>query len=150
MLTDKQLKTLTGGEKVYKVADQQGLYAAVLRSGNISFRYDYRVNGRRETLVIGQYDPNLGAKYQRELSELDYGMTLSLAEARLLLTRARKSLERGESPSRIKVEKRIEVNEALTFGKWGRSTSPRPSWPSPRVQCGSMSMTETWSRSLAA
>ena len=119
MLTDKQLKTLTGGEKVYKVADQQGLYAAVLRSGNISFRYDYRVNGRRETLVIGQYDPNLGAKYQRELSELDYGMTLSLAEARLLLTRARKSLERGESPSRIKVEKRIEVNEALTFGKWG-------------------------------
>ena len=77
MLTDKQLKTLTGGEKVYKVADQQGLYAAVLRSGNISFRYDYRVNGRRETLVIGQYDPNLGAKYQRELSELDYGMTLS-------------------------------------------------------------------------
>ena len=119
MLTDKQLKTLTGGEKVYKVADQQGLYAAVLRSGNISFRYDYRVNGRRETLVIGQYDPNLGAKYQRELSELDYGMTLSLAEARLLLTRARKSLERGESPSRIKVEKRIEINEALTFGKWG-------------------------------
>ena len=59
MLTDKQLKTLTGGEKVYKVADQQGLYAAVLRSGNISFRYDYRVNGRRETLVIQRGDGSL-------------------------------------------------------------------------------------------
>lgn len=41
MLTDKYLKTLKGGETVYKLADQQGLYAAVLRSGTISFRYDY-------------------------------------------------------------------------------------------------------------
>ena len=85
MLTDKHLKTLKGGEKVYKVADQQGLYAAVLRSGTISFRYDYRLNGRRETLVVGQYDPELGAKYQRELHELEFGMSLSLSEARLLL-----------------------------------------------------------------
>ena len=119
MLTDKHLKTLKGGEKVYKVADQQGLYAAVLRSGTISFRYDYRLNGRRETLVVGQYDPELGAKYQRELHELEYGMSLSLSEARLLLTRARKAIEQGESPSRTKVEKRIEANEALTFGNWG-------------------------------
>ncbi len=28
---------------------------AVLTSGTVSFRYDYRINGRRETLVIGQY-----------------------------------------------------------------------------------------------
>lgn len=118
MLTDKQLKTLKAAEKVYKVADQQGLYAAVLRTGNISFRYDYRLNGRRETLVIGQYDPNLGAKQMRELSVLEYGMSVSLAEARLLLTQARRAIEQGESPSRSKVEKRVEANEALTFGKW--------------------------------
>lgn len=118
MLTDKQLKTLDAREKVYKVSDQLGLYAAVLRTGTISFRYDYRLKGRRETLVIGQYDPDLGAKHQRELSELDYGMQLSLAEARLLLTRARKSIELGESPSRTKVEKRIEINDAMTFGGW--------------------------------
>lgn len=107
MLTDKQLKTLKVGEKVYKVADQQGLYAAILRTGNISFRCDYRLYGRRETLLTGQYGLNLGAKYQRDLSCLGYGMLLSLAEARLLLTRARKSIEQGESPSRTKVEKRI-------------------------------------------
>lgn len=118
MLTDKQLKTLKAAEKVYKVADQQGLYVAVLRTGSISFRYDYRLNGRRETLVIGQYDPNLGAKHSREPSCLDYGMSLSLAEARQLLVRARRSIEQGDSPSRAKVEKRVEANEALTFGKW--------------------------------
>jgi hypothetical protein len=54
MLTDKQLGTLKAADKVYKVADQQGLYVTVLRTGNISFRYDYRLNGRRETLVIGR------------------------------------------------------------------------------------------------
>ncbi|VDA47682.1 hypothetical protein BANRA_05277 [Klebsiella pneumoniae] len=40
---------------MYKVSDRDGLYVAVLISGTISFRYDYRINGRRETLVIGQY-----------------------------------------------------------------------------------------------
>ncbi|OJX34558.1 MAG: hypothetical protein BGO74_14730 [Burkholderiales bacterium 68-12] len=83
MLTDMKLKALKPTGKIYKVADQQGLYVAVTRTGVVSFRFDYRVNGRRETLVIGQYDPNLGAKKPRDLVELDYGMSLSLAEARL-------------------------------------------------------------------
>jgi integrase len=76
------------------------------------------VNGRRETLVIGKYDPTVGAKKPRELNELDYGMSLSLAEARLLMTRAHRSIEQGESPSRSKVEKRTEAADALTFGSW--------------------------------
>ena len=53
MLTDMQLRALKPAKKIYKVADQQGLYAAITPSGAVSFRYDYRVNGRRETLVIG-------------------------------------------------------------------------------------------------
>lgn len=118
MLTDKQLRTLKAADKVYKVADQQGLYVTVLRTGNISFRYDYRLNGRRETLVIGQYDPGLAAKNPREVSTLKYGMSLSLAEARQLLANARRAIEQGESPSRAKVEKRIEANEGMTFGCW--------------------------------
>lgn len=85
MLTDKQLRTLKPAEKVYKVADQQGLYVTVPRTGNISFRYDYRLNGRREILVIGQYDPTLAAKQPRQPSALEYGMLMTLAEARLLL-----------------------------------------------------------------
>mgnify|MGYP005612617143 CR=1 FL=1 len=110
MLTDKQLRTLKAADKVYKVADQQGLYVTVLRTGNISFRYDYRLNGRRETLVIGQYDPGLAAKNPREVSTLEYGMSLSLAEARQLLANARRAIEQGDSPSRAKVEKRIEAD----------------------------------------
>jgi len=118
MLTDMQLRALKPTGKIYKVVDQQGLYAAVTRTGVVSFRFDYRVNGRRETLVIGKYDPTVGAKKPRELDELDYGMSLSLAEARLLMTRAHRSIEQGESPSRSKVEKRTEAADALTFGSW--------------------------------
>lgn len=118
MLTDMKLKALKPTGKIYKVADQQGLYVAVTRTGVVSFRFDYRVNGRRETLVIGKYDSTIGAKKSRELDELDYGMSLSLAEARLLLTRAHRLVEQGESPSRSKVEKRTEAADALTFGNW--------------------------------
>lgn len=118
MLTDMQLKALKPTGRVYKVADQQGLYVAMTRTGVASFRFDYRIHGRRETLVVGKYDSSLGARKSRDPEDLDYGMSLSLAEARLLLTRARRSVERGESPSRAKVEKRAEAAEALTFGKW--------------------------------
>lgn len=118
MLTDMQLRALKPTGKIYKVADQQGHYVAVTRTGVVSFRFDYRINGRRETLVIGQYDSSLGAKKPRGSDELNYGMSLTLAEARLLLTRAHRSVEQGESPSRAKVEKRVEAAEALTFGRW--------------------------------
>jgi hypothetical protein len=111
MLTDMKLKALKPTGKIYKVADQQGLYVAVTRTGVVSFRFDYRINGRRETLVIGQYDSSLGARKPRDAEELDYGMSLTLAEARLLLTRAHRSVEQGESPSRAKVEKRVETAE---------------------------------------
>lgn len=56
MLTDMQLKALKPSGRVYKVADQQGLYVAVTRTGVASFRFDYRIHGRRETLVVGKYD----------------------------------------------------------------------------------------------
>lgn len=118
MLTDLELRALKPAGKIYKVADQRGLYVAVTLSGAVSFRFDYRLNGRRETLVIGRYDPRLPAKGVREADELSYGMSLSLAEARLLLERARREVEQGISPSRAKVEKRAEEAEALTFGRW--------------------------------
>jgi hypothetical protein len=46
-----QLRALKAGEKIYKVAHQHGLYAAVTPSGAESFQYDYRPNDRRETLA---------------------------------------------------------------------------------------------------
>jgi len=118
MLADKQLRALRPSEKVDKVADQQGLYVTVLRTGNISFRYDYKLNGRREKLVIGQYDRSLGARNPREGDSLEFGMSLLLAEARFLLTQAKRAIKQGDSPPRAKAEKRIEANEGMTFGSW--------------------------------
>jgi hypothetical protein len=54
MLTDTKLRNLKPREKAYKVADRDGLYVSVLPSGTVSFPYNYRVNGRQETLVLGR------------------------------------------------------------------------------------------------
>lgn len=118
MLTDTELKKLKQTEKTYKVADRDGMYVSVATSGTKSFRYDYRINGRRETLTIGRYDENLSSKSARGLEELEYGISLTLAEARMLLADARRSVEKGESPSRAKAEKRTQIAESLTFGSW--------------------------------
>lgn len=119
MLTDTELKKAksTNG-KACKFADRDGMYVTVSPSGAKSFRYDYRINGRRETLTLGRYDETLPGKTVRPLSELSYGIGLSLAEARLLLTTARRSVDLGESPARVKAEKRVQSAEALTFGGW--------------------------------
>lgn len=53
MLTDTKLKLLKPKKKLYKVADRDGLYVAVLKLSAISFRYDYRINDRRQTIAIG-------------------------------------------------------------------------------------------------
>lgn len=53
MLTDTKLRNLKPGDKLYKVNDRDGLYAAVTPAGAISFRYNYSINGRQETLTIG-------------------------------------------------------------------------------------------------
>jgi hypothetical protein len=45
-------------------------------------------------------------------------MAVSLPEARLLRVQAYGAIQRGDNPSRAKVEKRVEATEALTFGKW--------------------------------
>lgn len=119
-LTDKTLGSLKPQEKPYKVSDRDGMYAFVTKTGTISFRLDYRLNGRRETLAIGRYDADLARQPTREPEALEYGMSMSLKEARTLLDRARRDVERGVSPSRAKVEKRTQAAEALTFGGWAQ------------------------------
>ncbi len=42
MLADMQLRALKPTGKIYKVADQQGLYVAVTRTGLASFRFESR------------------------------------------------------------------------------------------------------------
>lgn len=99
MLTDTKLKNLKPQDKLYKVSDRDGLYVAVLTSGTVSFRYDYRINGRRETLVIGQYGCD----------------GISLAEAREELIAAKKLLKAGQSPAAAKRDGIKKIRGAETF-----------------------------------
>ncbi|MBU6260332.1 MAG: tyrosine-type recombinase/integrase [Burkholderiales bacterium] len=115
-LTESKLRELQPGDRSYKVSDGgNGLYVVVTPSGHRSFRYDYRLNGRRETLTIGRHEP-VARQVQR--SHLAYGMDVTLEEARLLLARARVDVSSGRSPARAKVEQRGEVADAMSFGRW--------------------------------
>lgn len=99
MLTDTTLRNLKPQPKRYKVADRDGMYVLVLPTGGISFRYDYRLNGRRETFVIGRYSPR--------------GLTLALAREKCL--EARNAVLRGESPAQVKQNEKHRLKAAKTF-----------------------------------
>ena len=102
MLTDTKLKNLKATGKAYKVADRDGLYVFVTASGTVSFRLDYRINGRRETLTIGKYGAD----------------GIGLAVARERATAARKQVVDGISPSKEKARKQKETRDAKTMTVW--------------------------------
>jgi integrase len=102
MLSDTKLRNLKPREKPYKVADRDGLYVVVTPTGTISFRYNYRLNGRQETLVVGRYGTD--------------GITL--AEARERLLAAKKLVSEGKSPARQKSREMQKIRDAETFGTW--------------------------------
>ena len=81
MLTDAALKHLKPKEKIYKVTDRDGMYVARHdRQGRSSFRLDYRMNGRRETVTFGKYGP----------------AGLSLARAREMCIDAKRAISEGD------------------------------------------------------
>lgn len=102
MLTDTKLRNLKPQDKLYKVNDRDGLYVAVTPAGSISFRYNYSINGRQETLTFGRY--GLGG--------------ITLAEARELLGAAKKMVAAGKSPAKEKARDKARTKDAETFGAW--------------------------------
>ncbi|MGD2084066.1 MAG: Arm DNA-binding domain-containing protein, partial [Chromatiales bacterium] len=54
-LTDVQLRKLKPGGKTYSLADGGGLSIQVLPGGAKSWRLRYRLNGRQESIILGQY-----------------------------------------------------------------------------------------------
>ena len=103
MLTDTALKNLKSNGSLYKVSDRDGMYVTVAASGAVTFRYDYRLNGRRETLTIGRYGPS----------------GLSLARAREKCIDARRALAEGRSPAQEKQREKRRLKEAKSFGEFG-------------------------------
>ena len=118
MLTDSQLRSFKPQDKPYKVTVGHGLYVTVTPAGSKSFRYDYRLNGKRETLTIGRYMDGTPSRQNDELVGMDFGSVVSLADARALHDRATRMVQAGVSPSKAKVEKRLQKEEADTFGGW--------------------------------
>jgi integrase len=103
MLTDAGIKVLKPKDKLYKIVDRDGMYVVVNPSGAIVFRYDYRLNGRRETLTLGRY----GAS------------DLSLARAREKLIDAKRAILEGRSPAQEKQREKRRIKEAKSFGEFG-------------------------------
>lgn len=99
MLTDAALKNLKPKSKAYKITDRDGLYAYVSPGGAISFRYDYRFNGRRETLTLGRYGRG----------------GLSLAQARERLFEIKRTIADGVSPALEKQRAKRRLKEAHSF-----------------------------------
>lgn len=105
MLTDTKLRNMKPREKMFKVTDRDGLYVAVSPAGSISFRYNYAVNGRQETVTFGRY--GVGG--------------ITLAEARERLHEAKKLIADGKSPAREKARERERDKESQTFDDWAQA-----------------------------
>ncbi len=101
MLTDTALRNLKPKSRIYKASDRDGMYVAVSPTGAITFRYDYRLNGRRETLTIGRYGP----------------AGMSLAMAREMLLDAKRAVAQGVSPALEKQRAKRRLTAVKTFGE---------------------------------
>ncbi|MFH4666342.1 tyrosine-type recombinase/integrase [Vibrio cidicii] len=104
MLTDTKLRNLKPKDKLYKVNDRDGLYVAVTTAGSISFRYNYSINGRQETITFGRY--GVGG--------------ITLAEARERLNEAKRMVTDGKSPAKEKARAKARMKDAETFGAWAQ------------------------------
>ena len=100
MLSDGTLRGLKPEVTAYKVADRDGMYVTVSPKGTITFRLDYRLNGRRETLTVGRYGTKDG---------------ISLLMARERCMEARRAIAAGQSPSQEKQREKRRAAEAKTF-----------------------------------
>ncbi|WP_425289949.1 integrase arm-type DNA-binding domain-containing protein [Shewanella algae] len=75
---------------------------AVTHAGSISFRYNYSINGRQETITFGRY--GVGG--------------ITLAEASERLGEAKRMVADGKSPAKEKARDKARVKGAETFGAW--------------------------------
>lgn len=98
-LTEKSVASIQPSDKAQKFADEKGLYLFVSPVGTKSWRYDYRVSGKRSTLTLGKFPD------------------LSLANARKKHLEARAKLAMGGHPAQEKKIHKLQkqVVQADTF-----------------------------------
>ena len=103
MLTDAKLRALKPRERLYRLADSNGLAIEVSPSGSKLWRYRYRYGGKATMAALG-----------------DYPM-VSLSEARSERDRIRAMLKGGANPQHVRQAERAARIEhaATTFGAIG-------------------------------
>ena len=98
-LTNTRINNAKPGDKPYKLSDGGGLHILIMISGNKSWRFSYRFNGKQKLLTIGLY-PHV-----------------SLVDARESRDKAKKLLADGFDPNEVKKAKLLQDKEetANTF-----------------------------------
>ena len=90
MLSAAKLRNLKPRDKVYRVADSDGLYIEVRPNGGMFWRFRYRWQGRASMISLGRYP------------------AVSLAQARQMRDRARAEMAEGRNPALIFSQKSNE------------------------------------------
>ncbi|MDX1299597.1 MAG: tyrosine-type recombinase/integrase [Pseudomonas sp.] len=111
-LTDSAIKTAKAKDKLYRLADSNGLCLEVAPTGSKLWRYRYRFNGKAKMLSLGAYP------------------AVPLATARRKRDDARLLLDEGTDPGvERKASKQAQALEALSFEtlarEWHVYRSPR-------------------------
>ncbi|WP_423028383.1 tyrosine-type recombinase/integrase [Undibacterium sp. SXout20W] len=103
-LTDIQVRNAKPKDKAYKLADGAGMYLLVNPDATKYWRFDYRLNDKRNTLAFGKYPE------------------VSLTQARDQRKAARELLASGTSPAATRDQKKQLANDvaANTFEKIAR------------------------------
>lgn len=83
MLTDTEIKKLKATGKDYQKADGDGLTLVVRAKGEKLWRYEFRLDGKKQKYSFGNY-PEIGLKDAREIHNI-----------------ARKLVELGKHPSTL-------------------------------------------------
>lgn len=83
-LTATAIRNAKPKAKIYKLADSGGLYLQIRPTGGMTWKYDYRLFGRRATFTIGSFP--------------EY----SLSEARVAHMAARRLVAEGQNPTATK------------------------------------------------
>ncbi len=105
MLTDAALKALKPKDKVYKVTDRDGMYVRRHADGDCSpFGLDYRLNGRRETVISRQI--RTGRAFR------SHGLASCASTPS-------GQIREGRSPAIEKQREKRRLKEAKSFGEFG-------------------------------
>lgn len=108
------------------VNDRDGLYVTVTPAGSISFRYNYSINDRQETITFDRY-----------------GVGSTLAEARERLGEAKRMVADGKSPATKKARDKARVKGAEAFGAWAEKWYVATRWPTLPVICAARFIRES-------